>query len=86
MTVSFFIIIEHKQKINSYSSKQFEKKKEKLSHDDSIQILLCCGILRLLWFRLLSARFLIGYWFVSRDNLQIKRAFVLGVPPTQQDF
>ncbi len=40
----------------------------------------------LLCFLLLSARFLIGYCFVSRDNLQIKRAFVLGVPPTHQDF
>ncbi len=40
----------------------------------------------LLCFLLLSARFLIGYCFVSRDNLQIKRAFVFGVPPTHQDF
>ncbi len=37
--------------------------------------------LRLLCFRLLWALFLIGYCFVSRDNLQIKRTFVLGVPP-----
>ncbi len=29
----------------------------------------------------LSARFLIGYCFVSRDNLQIKCVFVLSVPP-----
>ncbi len=28
----------------------------------------------------------LGYCFVSRDNLQIKRASVLGVNPTQQDF
>ncbi len=34
----------------------------------------------------LSALFLIGYCFVSRDNLQIKRPFVLGVHPTKQDF
>ncbi len=35
-----------------------------------------------LWcFCLLSARFLIGYCFISRDNLQIIRTFVLGVPP-----
>ncbi len=40
----------------------------------------------LLCFHLLSAGFLIGCCFVSRDNLQIKRAFVLGVPPKQQDF
>ncbi len=40
----------------------------------------------LVCFRLLSARFLIGYCFVSRDNLQIIHAFVLGVPPTHQDF
>ncbi len=33
-----------------------------------------------------SARFLIGYCLVSRNNLQIKPVFVLGVPPTQQDF
>ncbi len=38
--------------------------------------------LRLLCFRLLWALFLIGYCFVSRDNLQIKRTFVLGVPHT----
>ncbi len=41
-------------------------------------------------FRLLSARFLIEYCFVSHDNLQIKHVFVLGVtpppPPIQQDF
>ncbi len=35
---------------------------------------------------LLSAHFLIGYCFVSRDNLQIKRVFVLCVHHTQQDF
>ncbi len=35
----------------------------------------------LLCFSLLSARFLIGYCFVSHDNLQIIHAFVLGVPP-----
>ncbi len=35
---------------------------------------------------LLSACFLFGYGFVSRDNLQIKCTFVLGAPPTQQDF
>ncbi len=35
----------------------------------------------LLCFRLLSARCLIGYCLVSRDNLQIKRAFVLSVSP-----
>ncbi len=35
----------------------------------------------LLCFRPLSARSLIGYCFVSRDNLKIMCAFVLGVPP-----
>ncbi len=43
-----------------------------------------CALPRLclLCFHLLSARFLIGYCLVSHDNLQIIRAFVLGVPPT----
>ncbi len=57
--------------------------------DDSVQILLCCAICvcyGLLCFHLLSACYLIGYCSVSRYNLQIKRAFVLGVRPTQQDF
>ncbi len=49
--------------------------------NDSVQIILCCAMTCLLCFGLLSARFLIGYCFVSRDNLQIERAFVLGVPP-----
>ncbi len=53
--------------------------------DDSVQILLCCTMTcfcySLLCFHLLSARFLIGYCFVSRDNMQIIHAFVLGVPP-----
>ncbi len=57
---------------------------------DSVQILLCCAMTcvcyGLLCFRLLSARFLIGYCFISRDNLQIRRAFNLGVPPTHQDL
>ncbi len=51
----------------------------------SVQILLCCAI-HLLCFSLMLAHFLIGYYFVSRDNLQIKRAFILGVPFTHQDF
>ncbi len=34
----------------------------------------------------LSARFLIGYVFVSRDNLQIKCTFILGVPPTHVEY
>ncbi len=42
-------------------------------------ICVCYG---LLCFRLLSAHFLIGYRLVSRDNLQIKRTFVLGFPHT----
>ncbi len=57
--------------------------------DDGVQILLCCAICvcyGLLCFHLLSACYLIGYCSVSRYNLQIKRAFVLGVRPTQQDF
>ncbi len=53
---------------------------------------LCCHnafVLRrdcLLCFRLLSARVLIGYGLVSRDNLQIIRVFVLGAPPHTSGF
>ncbi len=58
--------------------------------DDSVQMLLCCAMTcvcyGLLCFSLLSAGFLIGYCFVSHDNLQIKRAFVLGVPPHTAGF
>ncbi len=51
--------------------------------NDSVQILLCSAMTCVfLCFRLLSARFLIGYCFVSRDNLQIKRAFILGFTHT----
>ncbi len=56
-----------------------------INYNDSAQILLCCTMTcvfySLLYFRLLSVRFLIGYGFVSCDNLQIKCVFVLRVPP-----
>ncbi len=48
--------------------------------DDSVQILLCCTMTAFVM--LPSARFLIGYGFLTCDNLQI----VLGVPTTPQDF
>ncbi len=55
--------------------------------DNSVQILLCCAMtFSLLSFHLLSACFLIGYCFVSHDNLQIKPAFVLRVPPTHVEY
>ncbi len=55
----------------------------KLTSWSSISTVQCfCAVpwLCLLCICLLSANFLIGYCFVSRDNLQIKCAFILGVP------
>ncbi len=53
-------------------------------------MLLCCTMTcvyyGLLCFRLLSDRFLIGYCFVSCDNLQINHTFVLCVPPHTAGF
>lgn len=40
----------------------------------------------LLFFHLLSARFLIWYCFIPRDKLQSACGFVIGVPPAQQDL
>ncbi len=58
---------------------------------DKLILHLCCPnhfVLRhdCVCYTSLSARFLIGYCSASRDNLQIEHAFVLGVPPTHQDF